>query len=119
MKKMNNKLQDLAKKAMPVIASATTVGMTVLPQLAFAANNGAATSLMESIIDLIAKLILGLAIILAIMGGVSYASAQSEGDGPAKNKAIGQLAAAVMLVVMSILLGGSFGDQLLDIFGRI
>lgn len=63
-----------------------------------------ATELFELIIKIIANLIIALGAILGIMGLVHYASAHSEGDGPAKNKAMGQIAAAVMLVALSILL---------------
>ena len=45
-----------------------------------------------------------MAVIMAVMGLVSWAQANSEGDGPALNKAKMTLAAAIMLVILSIVL---------------
>ena len=62
-----------------------------------------AQSLMTIILQILMKLITVLGVIFGIMGVVHYASANSEGDGPAKNKAMAQIAAGVMLLLVSIL----------------
>lgn len=63
-----------------------------------------ATGLVTTIIKILAVLIIALGLFTAIIGLVSFASAQSEGDGPAKHKAVGQMAGGVMLIVLSIIL---------------
>ena len=83
-----------------------TYAAASLPFMAMAAE-GDATQLLGTIIKIICSLITALAVVLAILGIVHYASAHSEGDGPAKQKAIMQLAAGVMLMVLSMILNGN------------
>ncbi|MCR5670698.1 MAG: hypothetical protein K6G10_06800 [Butyrivibrio sp.] len=84
-----------------VSSAVTSVAALMMVNMASA---DAASDLLKFIIDAIGKLILALAVILAIMGLVSWATASSEGDGPALNKAKMTLAAAIMLVILSIVL---------------
>ena len=69
-----------------------------------------ATELVEMIIQIIANLIMILGAILAIIGVVHYATAQSEGDGPAKQKAVMQIAAGSMVALLSMILKNKAGD---------
>ena len=69
----------------------------------FARAEADASGMMIVIIGIIANLIVALSILLALLGVVHYASAHSEGDGPAKQKAVMQIAAGVMLMLASIL----------------
>lgn len=88
------------------ISSAAIVGSYFLNQVAFAANNNSA-ELMSTVIGWIAKLIVVPGVILAIMGIIGYAQSHSEGDGPAQQKAIGKIAAAGMLILLSIIIGAA------------
>ena len=99
-KKCITGVRQKANKVAPYLTAAY-LAFLMMNTYAFADQ---ATELFELIIKIIANLIIALGAILGIMGLVHYASAHSEGDGPAKNKAMGQIAAAIMLVALSILL---------------
>lgn len=99
------------------VAKAKTFFMNNIPNVAFAAsaailasNNlmvyaaDQAQSLSKEILGIIATLIIALGIFLAVMGIVHFASAYSEGDGPAKQKAVMQIAAGVMVIFLSSIL---------------
>jgi uncharacterized membrane protein YidH (DUF202 family) len=98
MKKMETASAMLTAAALPVLSS--PVMMTTV----YAASSGA--DLMKTIIKMISVLIIALGIVFAVLGLVHYAAANSEGDGPAKQKAMMQLASGVMIIVMSTLLNG-------------
>lgn len=72
---------------------------------AFAAND--AENLMTAIVKLLAALVTVLGAVFAIMGLIHYAAANSEGDGPAKQKAVMQIASGGMLILLSILLSSN------------
>lgn len=110
--KLKKSFSAFAEKATPMATSLVVTGSMLLTQFACA---DAAEELLSQIINILGTLILGLAVLLAIMGLIHYATAHSEGDGPAKHKAIGQLAAAVMLIVLSIVLKGEAGSNLAKI----
>lgn len=97
MKKMETASAMLTAAALPVLSS--PVMMTTVY-----ASSGA--DLMKTIIKMVSVLIIALGIIFAVLGLVHYAAANSEGDGPAKQKAMMQLASGVMIIVMSTLLNG-------------
>lgn len=87
--------------AMPVALCACTLAILVVGNTALAAD---AKGLLTKVFQIIAKIITGLGAVYGVLGIVHYAAAQSEGDGPAKNKAMGQIAAGIMLVALSLLL---------------
>ena len=89
------------KKAIPYGNALIAMGIMMSNSLAFA---DAASSLMVFFVSGMCKLILVGGVLLIVLGIVSYASANSEGDGPAKNKAKGELIAGIMLAVLSIYL---------------
>ncbi len=91
----------LEEKAIPVGSMLISTGIMMTQTLVRA---DAASELMTTIIDILCKLIIVLGAVLALMGVIHYASANSEGDGPAKHKAIMQLAAGLMLVVLAAVL---------------
>lgn len=66
------------------------------------AHADAASTLMETFIDILCKIVLVLGAVFVIMGITHYAAANSEGDGPAKNKATMQIASGVILAVLSV-----------------
>ena len=88
-------------KAIPYGNALITMGIIMSNTLAFA---DAASDLMEFFISGLCKLILVGGVVLVILGFAHYSSAKSEGDGPAQNKAIGQLIAGISLAVLSIFL---------------
>ena len=65
---------------------------------------GTTFGLLEIIFKILFKLITVLGVVFGIMGVVHYASANAEGDGPAKNKAMAQIGAGVMIILASFLL---------------
>ena len=89
-------------KAMPLGIQMMTIGTMVAlnPILA----DGAAGSLLETVISILCKLVVALGVVLVIMGVIHYAAANSEGDGPAKHKAVMQIASGIMLAILSIAL---------------
>ena len=101
-KNLRKKISSFCEnKAIPYGNALIAIGIMMSNSLAFA---DAASSLMEFFVSGICKLILVAGVIFVVMGFVHYSSANSEGDGPAKNKAIGQLIAGVMLAALSIFL---------------
>lgn len=106
---MLNKVVSLKQKAenkLAKLAPIATYGIIVANYLSreMVYAEAGAEDLMKLIVKIIANLIIILGALLAIMGIIHFASAQSEGDGPAKTKAIGQIAAGVMLAVLSMIL---------------
>lgn len=91
----------LTDKAIPMGSSLMSMGIMMSSTLVYA---DAASSLMETVIDILCKLVIVLGAVLCLMGVIHYASANSEGDGPAKQKAIMQIASGIMLVVLSAVL---------------
>ena len=86
----------------------TTALMTAVTMLnTVAVHAEGAEELLQWIIGAIAMLITALGVVMAVTGVVAYASAHSEGDGPAMNKAKMQLASSVMIIVLSIALNAS------------
>ena len=82
-----------------------TSGALFMTQTAFAANSEEnIRGLLELVIRIIGVLIVVLGIFFLVLGIVHYAQANSEGDGPAKNKAIMQISSGAMLLIVSILL---------------
>ncbi len=63
--------------------------------------------LMTVIIKILSTLITVLGAVFSLMGLIHYASANSEGDGPAKQKAVMQLASGIMLIALSTVLSAS------------
>lgn len=86
--------------------SALVYGQYMLNNVAFA-DGGNSSKLMQTVIEWVAKLVVIPGVVLAIMGIIGFAQAHSEGDGPAQQKAIGKLAAAGMLVLLSIILNAA------------
>lgn len=86
--------------AMPIMTCAATVGIALTQTMVHAD----AASLMETVIKIMAKLIIVLGIILAIVGIINWTTANAEGDGPAKHKAVMWIASGIMLVILSVIL---------------
>ena len=103
-----NRVKDAVKGG---AMSALIYGQYFLNNLAFADGDGGGNSakLMTTVIKWVANLIVIPGILLAVMGIVGFAQAHADGDGPAQSKAIGKLAAAGMLILVSIMLGAASG----------
>ena len=97
-KKLLAKASTVCEKAHVMATGAVTIGMLAMNNIAMAASG---QEVLKKILELLCKILIPFGIILGIMGVVHYASAKSEGDGPASNKAIGQIAAGVMIIVLS------------------
>ncbi len=97
-----------------LLGGQTSVGLfamtAVLVGAGVASAAGDPTELMELVIKFLGALTMVMGGIFGILGIVHYAAAHSEGDGPAKTKAMGQIAAGVMLIVLSILLTNNAND---------
>lgn len=90
------------------ILSAYIVYLNLLHTAAYA-DGGDAASLMQTIIEWISRLIVVPGVIFAVMGIIGYAQSHSEGDGPSQQKAIGKIAAAGMLLLLSFIIYASAG----------
>lgn len=101
-KNLRKKISSFCEnKAIPYGNALIAMGIMMSNSLAFA---DAASSLMEFFVSAICKLILVGGVVFVVLGITNYASANSEGDGPAKNKAKGEIIAGIMLAVLSIYL---------------
>ena len=97
---LKNRLMT-SETAAPVMALMFVAADMTTRNMVFAA--GTAVELVELIIKIICNLILILGAFLGLMGIIHFASAQSEGDGPAKQKAVMQIASGAMLALLSAL----------------
>lgn len=100
---MKKNITNLFKKARTQLmytATAASVAMMGMPVV----HADEATTLMETVIDIIAKLVFIPAGICAITGIIQWASAHSDGDGPATKKAINMISAGIMLAALGIIL---------------
>ncbi len=79
-----------------VLASARTTGS--------GGSGGDAKGLAETILGIVASLIIALGLFIAVMGVVNFASAHAEGNGGSQDKAVKQIAAGVMVVALSVIL---------------
>lgn len=103
---LKENVRNTMLKAAPVVMG-LSVAIAQNPTM-YAA--GDAKGLMETIIKLVAKLITALAVIMAVVGFVNYASSHADGDGPAQSKAVGKIAAGVMLAALSMILNSQAGN---------
>lgn len=103
---LHRKAAHMAEKATPVMTGACTF-YSILA--GFQAHAAGAIDFVELIIQILAVLIIVGGVFNGIVGLSSFAEAKAEGDGPAQNKAKGQLIAAGMLLVLSILLLANAG----------
>ncbi len=101
--------------AKTMVAAAVTTSCLLGAQTAFAAADPKA--LVETILDIISKIIVALGGIIAVIGVINYAVAFSEGDGPAKTKAGQQIGAGVMVILLSIALNAAKGTLATAIVG--
>ena len=105
---MNNKVVSNLKlaglKAKNGALTVSAMASVAMAQLATTVYADEATDLMETVIKIIANLIFIPAAIMSITGIIQYASAHSDGDGPAQKKAINMLAAGIMLAALAIIL---------------
>lgn len=108
MNKIRNIMNDVKSNISPVAMNVCMFGMMMVQNSSLAAEADA-KGLVETIIKIIGVLIIAYGMIMAVMGVIAYASAHSEGDGPAQNKAVGKISAGVMLVVLSIILSSQAG----------
>ena len=98
-------------KVAPYVTSAILLLACIAPYIAFAdgAGGGAGGGItsdyagfMTALINVVAKAAIAFGIFLSVMGAIHYASANSEGDGPAKHKAVAQIASGVMVIIVAI-----------------
>ncbi len=94
--KMVNKIKG---KVATVAPSALAVSVMMANSLVMADST---SDLFEVIVGLVSGLVVIAGAVLGLFGIIHYASANSEGDGPAKAKAMNQITAAIMLVGLSI-----------------
>ena len=103
-KGIGSKLQQGACRILGYGQIATVALMATTPGIFAFAAGSEASDLMTTIIKFIGTLVIVLAVMIGVMGIIHYAQSNSEGDGPAKQKATQQLAAAIMLVVVGVAL---------------
>lgn len=94
------KMEMLIATVLPWVFCAMVVCVQLAGNIVFAD----ATQLMEMALKWIAYLGMFLGVVYFVVGCIHYASAHSEGDGPAKQKAQGQIAAAIMIFAICALI---------------
>lgn len=97
---VTTKVKTRIKKMSPGLMNAAVIGAAILSQTAFAAD----TTIFTVIVKAIGGGCIVGAAVTAIMGIVSYADAQAEGEGPAMSKAKNQLKGAAFLAVVGVAL---------------
>lgn len=86
----------------------TVAGMMVMQNMAFAADQGNIQSLVKMIIQAVSML-LGVFGVIRLVTAIAELGAASADDGPAKLKAKNDLATAVMIFAIGVILGLSAG----------
>lgn len=117
--KTAGKLMIVTRYAMIALTCVMVVGLLLSGQIAFAGGIGTdggtgttnsdtagenASTLFTLLFKIVGAMVLILGIIFGLLGIVHYVTANSEGDGPAKQKAMLQLASGIMLVALGIIL---------------
>ena len=96
--KIGNKVNELQSKATPYIAAVSTgLAMGVTQNVGWAAGSS-----VSSIISTVLCIVCSVGGINALTGGVAFAEAKSEGDGPALTKAKNQLAGGAALIAVGV-----------------
>lgn len=98
--KCKKRLDMIVAKVLPWMLCAMVVCIQLGGNVVFAD----ATELIETAISWIAYLGMFLGVVYFVVGCIHYAGAHSEGDGPAKQKAQGQIAAAIMIFAVCALI---------------
>ena len=94
--KIGNKVNELQSKATPYIAAVSTgLAMGVTQNVGWAA----VSSIISTVLCIVCSVGGG---INALTGGVAFAEAKSEGDGPALTKAKNQLAGGAALIAVGV-----------------
>lgn len=103
--KKKSKFPKVSDKMMTgLLTGATAAGMAALAMpMVFAADG--TTEAVEAITTLVKYIGILLGVVYGIFGFLHYAAANAEGDGPGKNKAQNQLAAALMLIAIGLIVG--------------
>ncbi|WP_027432033.1 hypothetical protein [Lachnospira multipara] len=104
---MNSKIKRISTKMLSTVTSITTMATMTGLSVVCAAD---ATALISWGIKIMATIATILGAFYTVQGVISYAAANSEGDGPAKNKAIQQIASGAMLVIVSVLINSFSGS---------
>ena len=112
LKKVDTTLERVKNRAYCALATFTT-GMyamaasatdTPSPGEAASLNNSKITGALKTALHALGSIVAVLGAFFLIMGIIHYASANSEGDGPAKQKATQQMAAGGMVLIVALLL---------------
>lgn len=105
-KKSKKRLDMIVAKVLPWMLCAMVVCVQLGGNVVFADAN----ELIETALSWIAYLGMFLGVVYFAVGCIHYAGAHSEGDGPAKQKAQGQIAAAIMIFAVCALLSAKASD---------
>ncbi len=87
------------KNLLNMSAAAVSVALSTAVNSVFALDG--ASTLMVTALDTLGKIAIVPAVFLLISGILHYAEAKSDGDGPAQKKAVGMMAAGVMVAVVA------------------
>lgn len=100
MNKFKEMKEKLMTKMQPVVATATGVMVTANMAIVNAYADTTQTSVINNLKTVAGKVCIGFAAVIGLVGIISFARAQSDGDGPAKSKAIGELGGAIVLALV-------------------
>lgn len=99
-KEMEKKKKIIANASYYMMLTAMMANTVMMVSAASSANDILQTVLGK----LVAPVVIALGAVFAILGGVHWVAANSEGDGPAKQKAMMQFASGVGLVIVGTVL---------------
>lgn len=94
----------LTTKTGSILGVAGTALISTFTSPAFAITEGKIQELFGMIIKIIAILVTVGGLVMGVLGGVHYAEANGDGDGPAKTKAGKQISGGLMMLVMALIL---------------
>lgn len=94
----------LTTKTGSILGVAGTALISTFTSPAFAITEGKIQELFGMIIKIIAILVTVGGLVMGVFGGVHYAEANGDGDGPAKTKAGKQISGGLMMLVMALIL---------------
>ncbi len=106
-KKFSSKASELFVRTRAAATGVATVALLAANDIAFAIDGEGAIKI---VLEVLGGLLIPYGGFRGVTGLIALSDAKSEGDGPATNKAYGQLIAAAMLIALSIALLAKAGD---------
>ncbi len=85
----------------------TALAIPILFLLASPVYAEAAQQVFITIFGVVSKIAIGIGVVIGLMGVIHYAAANGDGDGPAKRKAVMEIASGVALLIAGAVVAAS------------